>query len=140
MNISKIAYTDAGWGLTILRIVTGVIFIGHGLPKFGFGGGPGLAGTAGFMESLGLPLPMLMAGLVASAETIGGLLLVIGFMARPAAFTQVIAMLVATFLVHWDNGLMGAGGYQWSLLMAAAAAAIMLEGAGKFSIDWKISG
>lgn len=140
MNISKMAYTEAGWGLTILRGVTGLVFIGHGLPKFGFLGGPGLAGTAGFMESLGLPLPMLMAVLVASSEAIGGLLLVVGFMVRPAAFTLVIAMLVATFMVHWDNGMFGAGGYQWSFLLTAAAAAIMIEGAGKLSIDWKISG
>lgn len=140
MNISRIANTNAGWGLTILRVVTGLVFIGHGLPKFGILGGAGLAGTAGFMESLGLPFPMLMAFLVASSEALGGLLLVIGFMVRPAAFTLVIAMLVATFLVHWDNGMFGAGGYQWSLMMAAAAAAIMLEGAGKLSVDWKLSG
>lgn len=140
MNISKIAYTDAGWGLTILRVVTGIVFIGHGLPKFGIGGGQGLEGTAGFMASLGLPAPMLMAVLIASSEAIGGALLVVGFMARPAAFTQLIGMLVATFLVHWENGMFAAGGYQWSLLLAAAAAAIMIEGAGKFSVDWKLSG
>ena len=66
-------------------------------------------------------------------------MLIVGFMTRFAALTQVIAMLVAVFLVHWSNGLTGDGGYQWALLMGAAAFALMMDGAGRYSVDRKMS-
>ena len=139
MSLNKLMSTTDGWGLLGLRVVTGVIFIAHGLPKFGIGGGDGLSGLAGWLGSMGVPLPMLSAILVASSEAIGGVMLIIGFMTRFAAATQVIAMLVAVFMVHWSNGLTGDGGYQWALLMGAAAFALMMDGAGRFSIDRMMS-
>ena len=139
MNMKKLMSTTDGWGLLGLRIVTGVIFIAHGLPKFGIGGGGGLEGTAGWLGGMGVPLPMLNAVLVASSETIGGAMLIVGFMTRFAAATQVIAMLVAIFMVHWSNGFTANGGYQWALLMAAAAFALMMDGAGRFYVDSMIS-
>ena len=139
MNMKKLMSTTDGWGLLGLRIVTGVIFIAHGLPKFGIGGGGGLEGTAGWLGGMGVPLPMLNAVLVASSETIGGAMLIVGFMTRFAAATQVIAMLVAIFMVHWSNGFTANGGYQWALLMAAAAFALMMDGAGRFSVDRMMS-
>ena len=62
-------------------------------------------------------------------------MLIVGFMTRIAAATQVFAMLIAVFLVHWSNGLVGSGGYQWALLLAAAAFALMMDGAGRYSVD-----
>ena len=96
MDLKKLMSTTDSWGLLGLRLVTGSVFIAHGLPKFGFGGG-GLAGTAEWLGSLGFPLPMVAAFLVASSEVIGGGLLIIGFMTRLAAATQVFAMLIAVF-------------------------------------------
>ena len=139
MNMKKLMSTTDGWGLLGLRVVTGVIFIAHGLPKFGIGGGGGLEGTAGWLGGMGVPLPMLNAVLVASSETIGGVMLIVGFMTRFAAATQVIAMLVAIFMVHWSNGFTANGGYQWALLRAAAAFALMMDGAGRFSVDRMMS-
>lgn len=139
MSLKKLMSTNDSWGLLGLRVATGVIFIAHGLPKFGIGGGDGLSGLAGWLGSMGVPLPMLSAILVASSEAIGGVMLIIGFMTRFAAATQVIAMLVAVFMVHWSNGLTGDGGYQWALLMGAAAFALMMDGAGRFSIDRMMS-
>ena len=139
MNMKKLMATTDSWGLLGLRLATGAIFIAHGLPKFGVGGGGGLEGTAGWLGGMGLPLPMLMAILVASSEAIGGAMLMVGFMTRFAAATQVIAMLVAVFMVHWSSGFTATGGYQWALLMAAAAFALMMDGAGKFSIDRNMS-
>ena len=66
-------------------------------------------------------------------------MLIVGFMTRFAAATQVIAMLVAIFMVHLSNGLSGEGGYQWALLLGAAAFALMMDGAGRYSIDGKMS-
>lgn len=139
MNMKKLMTTTDSWGLLGLRLVTGAVFIAHGLPKFGIGGGNGLEGTAGWLGSIGVPLPMLSAILVASSEAIGGVLLIVGLMTRFVAATQVFAMLVAVFLVHWSNGFAGDGGYQWALLLGAAAFALMMDGAGRFSIDRNMS-
>jgi len=135
MDFKKLLSTNDSWGLLGLRLVTGVIFIAHGLPKFGFMGGGGLEGTAAWLGGMGVPLPMLNAVLVASSETIGGAMLIVGVMTRFAAATQVIAMLVAMFMVHWSNGFTANGGYQWALLMAVAAFTLMMDGAGRFSFD-----
>ena len=139
MNLKKLMATNDSCGLLGLRLATGAIFIAHGLPKFGIGGGGGLEGTAAWLGGMGVPLPMLNAILVASSETIGGAMLIVGFMTRFAAATQVIAMLVAVFMVHWSNGFTATGGYQWAMLMAAAAFALMMDGAGRFSIDRSMS-
>jgi putative oxidoreductase len=139
MNLNKLMSTTDSWGLLGLRLVTGTIFMAHGLPKFGFLGGDGLEGLSGWLGSIGVPLPMLSAVLVASAEAVGGALLIAGFMTRIAAATQVIAMLVAVLLVHLSNGLTGEGGYQWALLLGAAAFALMMDGAGRHSIDRMMS-
>jgi putative oxidoreductase len=135
----KLISTSDSWGLLGLRLVTGVIFIAHGLPKFGYGDGGGLDGLASWLGGMGVPFPMLNAVLVASSETVGGAMLIVGFLTRFAALTQVIAMLVAMFMVHWSNGLTANGGYQWALLLAAAAFALMMDGAGRYSIDRMMS-
>ena len=135
MDLKKLMSASDSWGLLGLRLVTGMIFIAHGLPKFGFMADSGIESTAAWLGGLGVPFPTLSAILVASSETIGGMMLIVGFMTRIAAATQVFAMLIAVFLVHWSNGLMGSGGYQWALLMTAAAFALMMDGAGRYSVD-----
>lgn len=139
MNLKKLMSTNDSWGLLGLRLTTGIIFIAHGLPKFGIGSDRGLTELAGWLGSIGIPLPTLSAVLVASSEAIGGVMLIIGFLTRFAAATQVIAMLVAVVLVHGSNGLAGEGGYQWALLLGTAAFALMMDGAGRFSIDRMLS-
>ncbi len=139
MDFKKLMSTTDSWGLLGLRLATGTIFIAHGLPKFGFLGGGGLEGTAGMMESMGIPLPMVAAFLIAASEAGGGILLIVGFLTRFAAATQVFAMLVAVFLVHFSNGLAGKGGYQWAMLLGAAAFCLMIEGAGRYSADRSLS-
>ena len=139
MNLKKMMTTTDSWGLLFLRLATGTIFIAHGAGKFGIGEGGGLEGTAGFVGSLGFPAPMLFAILLASSEFIGGIMLIVGFLTRLAAFTQVIAMLVAVFLVHWSNGLSGQGGYEWAMLLGVAALTLVFEGAGRFSADRMMS-
>ena len=140
MDFGKLMATQAGWGVAILRVVTGIIFIAHGLPKLGLMGGPGVERTAQFFANVGIPFPELSVWLTILAEAVGGALLIVGFLTRFAAFTQVIAMLVAVFVVHWPNGLTGDGGYEWALLMAAASACLLFEGAGKASIDRAFGG
>ena len=139
MDFKKFMATDAGWGMFCLRIVTGIIFIGHGLPKFGWIGDRTLSGTAGFLESIGVPLPMAGAFLVAFFETFGGAFLVIGLLTRFWSAGLAFAMLIAVTLVHLESGMFGQGGYQWALLLMACSLALMFEGAGKGSLDKKLT-
>jgi putative oxidoreductase len=128
MDFKKLLITDAGWGMFVLRIVTGIIFIGHGAGKFGWGSDQSLAGLAGWLGSIGIPLPMVGAFLVAFFETFGG--------GAGLAF----AMLIAVALVHLPNGMFAEGGYQWALLLMACSLALMFEGAGNASLDKKLTG
>ncbi|MDU9390387.1 DoxX family protein [Pseudomonas sp. zfem002] len=139
--IHSVMTTRAGWGMTILRIIVGIIFMAHGSQKlFGLFGGGGLAGTAQFMESLGLTPGMPMAMLSGGAEFFGGLALVIGLLVRPAALALIGLLVVAIFSVHIDNGLfMQNNGYEFALALLGGAVAVLLEGAGRASLDGAIS-
>ena len=140
MNLKNLMKTDAGWGVAIMRVVTGIVFIGHGAPKFGFVGDRDLNGLAGFLGSIGVPFPMFSGILVASFETFGGAFLIIGLLTRFWSAGLAFAMLIATTMVHWSNGMFGEGGYQWSLLLMACSLCLMIEGAGKGSLDKKLGG
>ena len=138
MNLKGLMHTDAGWGMTVLRIVTGIIFIGHGAPKFGWGSDRNLAGVAEFLGNIGIPAPTLGAWLVASFETFGGAFLVIGLLTRFWSAGLAFAMLIAVTMVHLPKGMFGEGGYQWALLLMACSLALLFEGAGKASLDRKL--
>lgn len=114
--------TRAGYGLTVLRIFIGIIFVAHGSQKlFGWFGGGGLAGTAQWMESIGLAPGTLMALLAGGTEFFAGLALIIGLLARPAALGLTFTLLVAIFSVHIHNGLfMANNGYEFALALLGA--------------------
>lgn len=135
--IKSVVTTEAGFAALALRVPVGIIFAAHGAQKlFGWFGGYGLEGTAGWMESIGLAPGLLMALLAGAAEFFGGLALVFGLLTRPAAFALSIAMLVAIFSVHFTNGLfMSNNGYEFGLALLAASVSLLLSGAGKASVD-----
>ena len=139
--INKVLFTRAGYGLTVLRIAVGVIFAAHGSQKlFGLFGGYGLAGTAQWMESIGLTPGYLMASLAGGTEFFAGLALIIGLLVRPAALGLAFLSLVAIFSVHIGNGLfMANNGYEFALALLGGALAVLLEGAGKLSVDRAIT-
>ena len=115
--------------LLVLRVVLGVIMIGHGYPKM-FGG---LAHHVQFVHSLGLP--GWLAYFSAAAEFFGGIAVVLGVFTRCAALAILINMSVAIAKVHWKNGLFGNGGYQFPLTLAAIAFSLIFLGAGQFALD-----
>ena len=135
--IKAVFTTRAGYGLTIVRILVGIIFVAHGSQKlFGAFGGYGLEGTGQYMASLGLTPGYLMALLSGSAEFFGGLGLVIGLLARPAAVVLAATLVVAIFSVHISHGLfMANNGYEFALALLGGVVAVLIEGAGKFSLD-----
>lgn len=106
--IKSVLTTRAGYGLTLLRVIVGIAFIAHGSQKlFGAFGGYGLEGTAQYMESLGLTPGYLMALMSGSAEFFGGVGLLLGLLARPAAVVVIVLLLVAIFTVHIQRLLHG---------------------------------
>lgn len=140
--IKSLATTRAGFGLTVLRVLVGITFMAHGSQKlFGWFGGYGLAGVAQWMESIGLAPGYLMALMAGSAEFFGGLALIIGLLVRPASTVLAFTMLVAIFSVHIGNGFfMADNGYEFALALLAATLALLIEGAGRLSLDKRIAG
>ncbi|HUM04113.1 MAG TPA: DoxX family protein [Terriglobales bacterium] len=138
---NKLISTSDDVSLTILRVVLGVVFFVHGAQKLlGWFGGFGLAGTLGFMHQLGIPAPL--AYLAIATEFFGGLGLIVGFLTRIPALGIAVDMIVAVFTVHYPNGFFmnwignqKGEGYEYHLLAIAMAAALLLRGAGRFSID-----
>lgn len=118
--IKTILSTNAGAGLAILRIVTGLTLMSHGSQKlFGMFGGAGLNGMAQWFESIGLTPGYLLATLAGSAEFFGGLALVIGLLVRPASVVVGFTMIVAIFSVHIGNGFfITDNGYEYALTPA----------------------
>ena len=139
--LNKLLASKAGYAALILRVPVGIILAAHGSQKlFGWFGGNGLAGTAGWMSSIGIEPGYLMAILAGSAEFFGGLALVLGLLTRPAAVAAAFTMLVAIFSVHISNGLfMANNGYEYALTLMVALISLAIQGGGYLSIDKALS-
>jgi putative oxidoreductase len=139
--VQRVLGTNAGWGGMALRIPAGIIFAAHGAQKlFGWFGGYGLEGTGQWMDSIGLAPGYLMALLAGGAEFFGGLALIAGLVVRPVAAALAVAMIVAIFTVHADQGLFVAkNGYEFALALLAIAVALLFSGAGRGSLDRALS-
>lgn len=123
-------------GLLVLRVVVGLLLMGHGLQKlFGWFGGGGLTGTAWFFRSRGYRPPRLMAGLAGGAQLVGGAALAVGLM-TPLAAAIVIGTMLNAAVMHRRNGLWAVdNGYEYPLVIAAVAISLGFTGAGAVSLD-----
>lgn len=120
--------------LLALRLMAGSVFVYHGSQKlFGLFGGHGIAGTAGWMESIGVPFPTASVVLAGGAELLGGLALLTGLYARAFSAPLAFTMLVAAFTAH--SGFDATrGGMEYPLVMATIALALGLAGPGRLSL------
>src|ERR671922_2989471 len=112
-----------------IRIVAGITFTAHGLPKF-----ENIAGTQGFFGSVGLPPELAIP--IGLLEVIGGIFLLVGVVTRIAAALLIIDMIGAVFLVKISKGFVG--GYELELLLIAIDISLLLTGPGRISIEWDV--
>jgi putative oxidoreductase len=123
--------------LLALRLVVGLTLAAHGSQKlFGWFGGHGIEGTAAGYERLGLRPGRVNALLAGLAECIGGLLLVLGLVTPLGAAALIGVMTVAVVTVHLRNGFfVSNNGFEFNLVMVAAAFAVAGAGPGSWSLD-----
>lgn len=120
------------WGIALLRVTVGMVFLAHGgqkLFQYGFNG------VAGMFTKMGIPLPMIAATVVTAVEFLGGLALVLGLFTRWAALLLAINMLVAVVKVHLPAGFFLPRGYEYALTLLLANIALFLTGPGKAALD-----
>lgn len=126
----------------IVRLTLGAVMLPHGLQKtLGWHGGYGFSGTMGFFTGT-LSLPWIVAFLVIVTESIGAVSLLIGFATRVWAAALIAVMLGAISMAHAGNGFFmnwygtqNGEGFEYHLLVIGMALALVVSGAGKFSVD-----
>ncbi|HEY3347631.1 MAG TPA: DoxX family protein [Nitrospirota bacterium] len=141
--LRKLFYTEAGWPALALRLSLGVVFFAHGSQKvLGWFGGYGLSGT--YHAFVGMGIPPIFAVCAIAAEFLGGIGLLLGLLTRVSAFGIGMVMIVAIATVHKDIGFFmnwfgqlpaGKEGFEYHLLAVGMAAALLIDGGGKLSID-----
>lgn len=136
------------YGITVLRVTLGVIFVLHGyLGLFVFTP----AGMTAFNASKGIPLPAIMAWFVILGHFLGGASLVFGLLTRLGALVHVVIMAGAVYFVHLNQGffMQGiivdaaagkaiAGGYEYAVSLLMGSIAVLLLGGGPLALDgWR---
>ncbi|WP_148932366.1 DoxX family protein [Paenibacillus methanolicus] len=123
-------------GLLLIRLVIGILFVGHGAQKlFGWFGGYGIKGTGGWLDSIGVKPGVLMAVAVGLAELVGGLLVASGLWLPLGSAILIATMIGAIATVHGKNGLWATqNGMEYNLVLIAALLGLALIGAGSYSV------
>ena len=109
-----------------MRLVIGTIFLVHGSGKFD-------PGFAGFLNQIGIPVEMQF--LIALAEFVSGILLILGVLTRVSSSILSIMMLGAIFHVKHAAAFTGRGGYEFELLILAGVLCIIVAGPGRISLS-----
>jgi putative oxidoreductase len=127
-------------GRLLLRLSVGGFFVGHGTQKlFGWFGGHGLDATAKSFEQLGLRPGRRNAMAAGAAEAGGGALLAAGLATPLAASVLTATMMTAIKTVHGKNGpWLTNGGYEYNVVLIAAALALVEVGPGEHSLDARL--
>jgi putative oxidoreductase len=125
-----------GFPLVVARILLALMFV-----LSGFGKLTGLEGTAGYIASKGLPVPMLLAAAAGVLELVAGVLLIIGWQARWAALALAVFTLVASVLFHnyWampaEQQMMQQLMFMKNLAVTGGLLFVFAFGAGALSLD-----
>jgi len=139
---NKLFNTSDSWTMVVLRVVLGLVVFPHGAQKLlGWFGGYGFSGSMNYFTNT-VGLPWIIGFLVIILEFFGALALIAGVTTRiMAAFYIVIAIgIIFTssiqygFFMNWFGNQAGEG-YEYFLLWIGLALALLLNGAGKYSLD-----
>jgi putative oxidoreductase len=124
----------------LLRLSVGGFFVGHGTQKlFGWFGGHGLEATAAGFEQMGMRPGKANAIAAGAAEAGGGALLAAGLSTPLAGSLLTATMLTAIQKVHGKNGpWLTNGGYEYNVVLIAAALALVEVGPGPLSLDARL--
>lgn len=128
------------FGLLLLRVALGIIFMAHGGQKlFGWFGGPGFQNTIGFFGSqMAVPAPLAVVAMI--TEFFGGLAVLLGVFTRIAGLGLAFVMLVAALKVHVANGFFLASapgqmnGFEYNLALGAMGLCLLLTGPGRYAL------
>ena len=118
--------------LALIRVVIGVIFCVHGGQKifvYGF------AGVADAFGKMGIFMPGVMGPFIACLELAGGIALIVGLLARLAAFGLACDMIGAIALVHMKNGFFNPMGFEFPMVLLVGCLAVAIGGGGVCSAD-----
>ena len=124
-------------GLLILRVVTGLVWCGHGSQKlFGWFGAKRRGTLEGEFGHFGYHPPLFWGRLAGTSELTGGLLLATGFATPVGAALLAIVAVQATAVVMWPNGMwIQDGGYEYLVVLGAIGISFAFMGAGELSLD-----
>jgi putative oxidoreductase len=134
--------TDERWVGLILRLTLGLVMFPHGAQKLlGWYGGFGFSGTMGFFTET-MHLPWLIAFLVIIGESFGSVALLAGLLTRFTAASLAVIMVGAIVTTHLPNGFFmnwfgkqAGEGYEYHLLVIGISLALLITGAGRWSVD-----
>ncbi len=138
--------TNDNLAYLVLRVLLAVVFFPHGAQKvLGWLGGKGFEATMAYFTKME-HIPAVFAVLAVAAEFLGPIGLFFGFLTRIAAFAIAVEMAVAVYKVHlkfgffmnWSGQQPGEG-FEYHILVFAITIALMIGGAGRWSIDRTIS-
>ena len=139
--------TDNSWTGLVLRLSLGLVMFPHGAQKLlGWYGGFGFSGTMEFFTET-MHLPWIVAFLVIIGESFGSMALLLGLLTRFTAASFMVIMLGAITTLHLHNGFFmnwfgkqQGEGYEYHLLVIGISLALLVAGAGKWSVDKVIAG
>ena len=114
------------FGILSIRIMAGIVFIAHGMPKF-----YDVSGGFGFFQSISLPSELFLP--IALLEVTGGLTILLGVFTRIASLLFIIEMTGAIVFAKLSKGFVG--GYEFELLLISICITLALVGPGMVSIE-----
>lgn len=117
------------FGLLILRVIFGLIFIVHGWPKLS-----NIKKTWVDFDAMGFKPGIFWGTIVAFLETIGGFLLILGLITQLMALLLAFQMIVAT-VWKLKNKARFVGGYELDIILIAIGIALAVLGPGDTSLD-----
>lgn len=127
---NSISQSRVSAALAVLRVVIGIVFTAHGAQKlFVYG----IDGVSGAFASMGMPA--FLGPVIGVAELLGGIALIAGFLTPVAAVGLSIIMIGAIAKVHLAEGFFAPKGYEFNLTLLSGLVALVLTGAGAFSLD-----